>query len=143
MGGFAAKKAARKAAMAAQNALSRAKKQLSITRAEELQVPLESYELQQQALVAGQQQAIEGLRESGQRAVQGGLPALQAQVQAGAEDIRQDQAQAIYEREKMIVDEKKAADQQLASLELFQPNQLLIYPDLCLRIRSMFPCFII
>jgi len=117
-GGIASKKAARKAERAAQNALIKAKKQLSITRMEELQVPLESYQLEQQALVAGQQQAIEGLRESGQRAVQGGLPALQAQVQAGAEDIRQDQAQAIYEREKMIADEKKKADEQLANLEL-------------------------
>ena len=118
MGGFAAKKAARKAAKAAADALGEAKKKIEIRRMEQLQVPLESYELEQQALIAGQQQAIEGLRESGQRAVQGGLPALQAQVQAGAEGIRQDQAQAIYDREKLIVDEQKTADTMLANLDL-------------------------
>ena len=117
-GGFAAKKAARKAARAAADSLEQAKRQIEIRRMEQLQVPLESYELEQQALVAGQQQAIEGLRESGQRAVQGGLPGLQAQVQAGAEGIRQDQAQAIYDRDKLIIDEQKTTDTQLANLDL-------------------------
>ena len=117
-GGFAAKKQARKAARAAADSLEAAKRKLEVRRMEQLQVPLDSYELEQQALVAGQQQAIEGLRESGQRAVQGGLPALQAQVQAGAESIRQDQAKAIFDREKLIVDEQKTADAQLANLDL-------------------------
>ena len=117
-GGFAAKKQARKAARAAADSLEAAKRKLEVRRMEQLQVPLESYELEQQALVAGQQQAIEGLRESGQRAVQGGLPALQAQTQAGAEAIRQDQAKAIFDRDKLIVDEQKTADAQLANLDL-------------------------
>ena len=116
--GFESKKAARKAARAAAESLELAKRKIEIRRMEQLQVPLESYQLEQQALVAGQQQAIEGLRESGQRAVQGGLPGLQAQVQAGAEGIRQDQAQAIYDRDKLIVDEQKTADTQLANLDL-------------------------
>tara|TARA_R110000772_G_scaffold4247_1_gene14881 strand:+ start:19295 stop:20062 length:768 start_codon:yes stop_codon:yes gene_type:complete len=116
--GFQSKKAARKAARAAADSLELAKRKIEIRRMEQLQVPLESYQLEQQALVAGQQQAIEGLRESGQRAVQGGLPGLQAQVQAGAEGIRQDQAQAIYDRDKLIVDEQKTADTQLANLDL-------------------------
>tara|TARA_R110000751_G_scaffold46018_7_gene103933 strand:- start:1817 stop:2575 length:759 start_codon:yes stop_codon:yes gene_type:complete len=116
--GFQSKKAARQAAKAAADSLEQAKRKIEIRRMEQLQVPLESYQLEQQALVAGQQQAIEGLRESGQRAVQGGLPGLQAQVQAGAEGIRQDQAQAIYDRDKLIVDEQKTADNALASLDL-------------------------
>tara|TARA_R110002167_G_scaffold233626_2_gene438845 strand:+ start:17 stop:790 length:774 start_codon:yes stop_codon:yes gene_type:complete len=116
--GFQSQKAARKAAKAAADSLEQAKRKIEIRRMEQLQVPLESYQLEQQALVAGQQQAIEGLRESGQRAVQGGLPGLQAQVQAGAEGIRQDQAQAIYDRDKLIVDEQKTADTQLANLDL-------------------------
>ena len=116
--GFQSQKAARQAAKAAADSLEQAKRKIEIRRMEQLQVPLESYQLEQQALVAGQQQAIEGLRESGQRAVQGGLPGLQAQVQAGAEGIRQDQAQAIYDRDKLIVDEQKTADTQLANLDL-------------------------
>ena len=77
----------READEAAGKYMEDARKKFSVNFAEQLQVPLEGYEmasdLNRQALA----QNTEALKESGQRAILGGVAGLQQQAQAGAEQL--------------------------------------------------------
>jgi hypothetical protein len=83
-----------------------ARKKFSVNFAEQLQVPLEGYEmasdLNRQALA----QNTEALKESGQRAILGGVAGLQRQAQEGSEQLRMNMQQDLYERDKAIVAEE-------------------------------------
>lgn len=116
--GINAKKDQRDAERAAAEYLDQAKQKMSVNRMEEVQVPLDAYGLQTQAMLAGQQQGIEALREGGQRAVQGGLAKNQLATQAGFEQQRQAMGQDIYQRDLMIANEQARIDQALAQLDL-------------------------
>lgn len=116
--GINAKKDQRDAERAAAEYLDQAKQKMSVNRMEEVQVPLDAYGLQTQAMLAGQQQSIEALREGGQRGLQGGLAKTQLATQAGFEQQRQDMSQDIYQRDLMIANEQARIDQALASLNL-------------------------
>ena len=116
--GINAKKDQKDAERAAAEYLRQAKQQISVNRMEEVQVPLDAYGLQTQAMLAGQQQSIEALREGGQRALQGGLSKAQLATQAGFEQQRQAMGRDIYERDLMIAEEQSRIDQTLASLDL-------------------------
>lgn len=120
--GINAKKDQRDAERAAQEYLTEAKRKIEVNRLEEVQVPLDAYGLQTQAMMAGQQQNIEALREAGQRGIQGGLAATQAVTQQGLENQRQEMAQDIYKRDLMIAQEDARIDQQLANLNLQQAD---------------------
>ena len=116
--GINAKKDQRDAERAAAEYLAQAKQKMSVNRMEEVQVPLDAYGLQTQAMLAGQQQSIEALREGGQRGLQGGLARTQLATQAGFEQQRQAMGQDIYQRDLMIANEQARIDQALASLDL-------------------------
>jgi len=96
----------REAEEAAAKYMDDARKKFSVNFAEQLQVPLEGYEmasdLNRQALA----QNIEALRESGQRAVLGGVAGLQQQAQAGSEQLRMAMQQDLYERDRAIAAEE-------------------------------------
>ena len=116
--GINAKKDQKDAERAAAEYLRQAKQQISVNRMEEVQVPLDAYGLQTQAMLAGQQQSIEALREGGQRALQGGLSKAQLATQAGFEQQRQAMGRDIYQRDLMIAKEQARIDQALANLDL-------------------------
>lgn len=116
--GINAKKDQKDAERAAAEYLAQAKQKMSVNRMEEVQVPLDAYGLQTQAMLAGQQQSIEALREAGQRGLQGGLSKTQLATQAGFEQQRQDMSQDIYQRDLMIAEEQSRIDQALAELDL-------------------------
>ena len=116
--GINAKKEKRKAERAAEESLIEAKRNLEVNRLEKVQVPLDAYGLQTQAMLAAQQQNIEALREGGQRGLQGGLLRTQLATQAGFEQQRQAMGQDIYKRDLMIANEQARIDQQLAGLNL-------------------------
>ena len=116
--GIQARKQQRDAERAAAAALAQARQKIEVNRMEGIQVPLDAYDLQTQAMLAGQQQSVEALREGGQRSVQGGLARTQLATQAGLEQQRQAMAQDIYRRDLAIAEEQANIDRTLAGLSL-------------------------
>lgn len=92
----------REAEEAAAKYMDDARKKFSVNFAEQLQVPLEGYEMASDLNREAVAQNIEALRESGQRAVLGGVAGLQQQAQAGAEQLRMAMQQDLYDRDKAI-----------------------------------------
>lgn len=113
-----AKKRQRDADKAADIALRQAKKELSVNRLEGIQVPIESYNQAMRAVTAQQMQAIEGLRESGQRAVAGGIGRVGAVGQDAVEQQRQQMDKALAQRDLLIAQEDARIDQSLANISL-------------------------
>jgi hypothetical protein len=96
----------REAEEAAAKYMDDARKKFSVNFAEQLQVPLEGYEMASEMNRAASAQALEAMRESGQRAILGGVAGLQQQVQAGSEQLRMAMQQDLYERDKAIAAEE-------------------------------------
>lgn len=96
----------REAEEAAAKYMDDARKKFSVNFAEQLQVPLEGYEMASDLNRQAVSQNIEALRESGQRAVLGGVAGLQQQAQAGAEQLRMAMQQDLYDRDKAIAAEE-------------------------------------
>lgn len=99
------KRQMREAEEAAAKYMDDARKKFSVNFAEQLQVPLEGYEMASDLNRQAVGQNIEALRESGQRAILGGVAGLQQQAQVGAEQLRMGMQQDLYERNKMIAAE--------------------------------------
>lgn len=95
-----------------------ARKKFSTNFAEQLRVPLEGYEMASNLnkQIAGQ--SLEAMRESGQRAIIGGVAGLQQQAQAGSEQLRMGMQQDLYERDKAIVSEESRLRDIQAELDL-------------------------
>lgn len=100
------KRQMRQAEEAAAKYMDDARKKFSTNFAEQLQVPLEGYEMASDINRQVSGQALEAMRESGQRAIIGGVAGLQQQAQAGAEQLRMGMQQDLYERDKAIVSEE-------------------------------------
>lgn len=96
----------REANEAAAGYMDDARKQFSVNFAEQLQVPLEGYRMASELNTQAVTQAIEALKESGQRSIIGGVAGLQQQAQAGAEQLRMSLQQDLYQRDKMVTDEE-------------------------------------
>jgi hypothetical protein len=96
----------READEAAAKYMEDARKKFSVNFAEQLQVPLEGYEMASDLNRQAVSQNIEALKESGQRAILGGVAGLQQQAQAGAEQLRMAMQQDLYERDKAIAAEE-------------------------------------
>jgi X-X-X-Leu-X-X-Gly heptad repeat protein len=96
----------REAEEAAAKYMDDARKKFSVNFAEQLQVPLEGYEMASDLNRQAVAQNIEALRESGQRAILGGVAGLQQQAQAGAEQLRMGMQQDLYERDRAIAAEE-------------------------------------
>lgn len=96
----------REANEAAAKYMDDARKQFSVNFAEQLQVPLEGYQMASELNTQAVTQAIEALKESGQRSIIGGVAGLQQQAQANAEQLRMSLQQDLYQRDKMVTDEE-------------------------------------
>ena len=113
-----ARKAQRAAERAADDALAAAKRKLSIDRFAGLQIPMEGYELEQQANVASRQQALTALQESDPRALAAGVGRVEAVGTQQAEKVRQQMTKDIFELDKIKTDEAVKRDAALASIDL-------------------------
>ncbi len=115
---IAARRRQRDSDRAADIALRQAKKELSVNRLEGTQVPIESYNQAMRAVTAQQMQAVEGIRESGQRAVAGGIGRVGAVGQDAVEQYRQQMDKALAQRDLLIAQEDARIDQSLANISL-------------------------
>lgn len=113
-----AKRAQREAERAADAALSRARRELEVNRMEGVQVPIEAYTQAMRAVTAQQMQAVEGLRESGQRAVAGGIGRVGAVSGDIVEKQRLQMDKALADRELLIAQEDARIDKDLANISL-------------------------
>ena len=113
-----ARKAQRSAERAADDALAAAKRKLSIDRFAGLQIPMEGYELEQQANVASRQQALTALQESDPRALAAGVGRVEAVGTQQAEKVRQQMAKDIFELDKIKAEEAMKRDVALSSIDL-------------------------
>jgi hypothetical protein len=95
-----------------------ARKKFSVNFAEQLQVPLEGYEMASNLNTQAVSQNVEALRESGQRAILGGVAGLQQRAQEGAEQLRMGLQQDLYERDKAIVSEESRLRDIQADIDL-------------------------
>lgn len=100
------KRQMKQAEEAAAKYMDDARKKFSTNFAEQLRVPLEGYEMASNLNKEVAGQALEAMKESGQRAIIGGVAGLQQQAQAGAEQLRMGMQQDLYERDKAIVSEE-------------------------------------
>lgn len=111
-------KMARDAQRASAESLAQAKQKLALNRLEGLQVPLDAYEQAGREVTAQQMQSLEGLREADSRTLASGVGKLSAAGAMATEKTRQQMADAIYDRDKMIADEQSRIDTALASVSL-------------------------
>ena len=116
--GIQQRNAMREAQRAADDAMAQARRELSTNRLEGVQIPMEAYQLAQQANVAQQQQALQGLQEADPRALAGGVGKVVAASGATIEDTRQQQAKDIFDYEKMVADQQTTIDQGLGEISL-------------------------
>jgi hypothetical protein len=105
---------------AAKKYLDQAIKSYKTNYAEDIQVPLEGYERAAEMNTQAAGQALEAMRESGQRAVLGGVAGLQQQAQAGSEELRMAMQGDLYKRNLMIAEEEANIRDRLANLDLAQ-----------------------
>ena len=108
----------RQAEEAAAGLMEDARKQYSTNFAEQLRVPLEGYEMASNLNKEALSQNLEAMRESGQRAIIGGVAGLQQQAQQGAEQLRMGMQQDLYERDKAIVSEESRLRDIQAEIDL-------------------------
>lgn len=102
----AEKRKYKEAQEAAARYMDDARKKFETNFAEQLQVPLEGYKMAADLNNQAVGQALEAMRESGQRSIIGGVAGLQQQAQVGAEQLRMSLQQDLYQRDKMIADEE-------------------------------------
>lgn len=112
------KRKQRDAERAATEAVAEARKTMEVNRAEEIEIPLEAYELSERAVTAQQMQATEALRESGQRAIAAGVGKVAASSADVIEQIRQRMAEDLLKRETLVAESQAKIDQRLADLSL-------------------------
>lgn len=116
--GIQARKEAKRAARRAEERVLKAEREISKVETEGIQVPLEAYEIQTQSLMAAQEAALQGMRESGQRALQAGIQRLQGGTTAAFEKQRQGMAKDLYGRDVMIAKEKIDDSKSIAGISL-------------------------
>lgn len=112
------KKKARDAERASKELLEQAKSRLDVNRMEGIQVPLEAYEMAGREVTAQQMQSLEGLREADARTLAAGVGKLGAAGAAATEGVRQNMAEAIYQRDKMIANEAARIDTVMGGISL-------------------------
>lgn len=110
----------REAETAAKKYLEDAVKAYKTNYAEDIQVPLEGYERAAEANTQAASQALEAMRESGQRAVIGGVAGLQQQAQQGSEALRMSMQEDLYNRNLRIAQEEANIRDRLAQIDLDQ-----------------------
>jgi len=113
-----AKKKQRDADRAAAESLAQAKSKIEVNRMEGLQVPLDAYEQAGREITAQHMQSLEGLREADARTLAAGVGKSSAAGAMATEKKRQQMADAIYARDKMVADEQATIDRALATINL-------------------------
>ena len=114
------KRRAREADEAAANFLKKAQEQYKTNFAEQLQVPLEGYRTAAEMNTAATTQILDAMKESGQRAILGGVAGLQQQAQDGSEQLRMAMQQDLYQRDQLVTQEDAQIRDRLAALDLDQ-----------------------
>lgn len=110
----------REAETAAKKYMEDAVKAYKTNYAEDIQVPLEGYERAAEMNTQAAAQSLEAMRESGQRAVIGGVAGLQQQAQQGSEALRMAMQQDLYNRNLQIAEEEANIRDRLATIDLNQ-----------------------
>lgn len=110
----------REAENAAKKYMEDAVKAYKTNYAEDIKVPLEGYERAEEINTQTASQALEAMRESGQRAVIGGVAGLQQQAQQGSEALRMSMQEDLYNRDLRIAQEEASIRDRLAQLDLDQ-----------------------
>jgi len=108
----------KEASEAATKYMDEAKKKLDVNYAEGVQVPLEGYENAARMNQASAAQSLEAMKESGQRALIGGVGRLQEQSMMGAEQLRQSLQRDLYNRDVAIAEEAAGNRDALAAIDL-------------------------
>lgn len=103
---------------AAKKYMEKAVKAIKTNYAEDIQVPLEAYEMANEANTQATAQALEAMRESGQRAIIGGVAGVQQQAQAGSEQLRLNLQQDLEERNRLIANEDANIRDKIAGIDL-------------------------
>jgi hypothetical protein len=116
--GIEARKDIRAANRAADDALAAAKRKLSIDRFAGLQIPMEAYQMAEDAQVRQQQQALTALTEAGPRALAAGIGKVDLTGLEATEQRRQKMAQDMFELDKLKATEATKRDVALSSLDL-------------------------
>lgn len=116
--GIEARKDIRAANRAADDALAAAKRKLSIDRFAGLQIPMEAYQMAEDAQVRQQQQALTALTEAGPRALAAGIGKVDLTGLEATEQRRQKMAQDMFELDKLKATEEAKRDVALSSLDL-------------------------
>jgi hypothetical protein len=114
------KRLMRDAQEAAAKYMEEAKTKIDVNYMEQLQVPLEGYEAAARQNLAIGMQSTDMLRESGQRALIGGVGKVNEQGQRFAEDQRIQMQRDLYDRDRLIAQEDSRIANQLAGLNLQQ-----------------------
>lgn len=108
----------REASEAAAKYMEEAKKKYGVNYLEAVQVPLEGYETAARVNQAAASQSLEAMKESGQRAILGGVGRLQEQTQMGAEQLRMAMQEDLYNRDLMVAQEEGRLRDELANIEM-------------------------
>jgi hypothetical protein len=116
--GIEARKDIRAANRSADDALAAAKRKLSIDRFAGLQIPMEAYQMAEDAQVRQQQQALTALTEAGPRALAAGIGKVDLTGLEATEQRRQKMAQDMFELDKIKADEATKRDIALSSMDL-------------------------
>lgn len=98
--------------------MAEARKRLEVNVFEPLQVPLQGYEMASQINMASSRQSVEALRESGQRAIAGGIGRVQEVTTRASEDLRMEMQRDLYKRDEMIAKEDSRMRDMGMSLDL-------------------------
>jgi hypothetical protein len=108
----------KEAAEAAAKYMEEAKKKFDVNYMEGVQVPLEGYETATRMNQASAAQSLEALKESGQRALIGGVGRIQEQSMLGAEQLRRSLQQDLYNRDIAVAEEASGNRDTLAGIDL-------------------------
>lgn len=98
--------------------MAEARKRLEVNVFEPLQVPLQGYEMASQINMASSRQSVEALRESGQRAIAGGIGRVQEVTTRASEDLRMEMQRDLFKRDEMIAREEARLRDANLSLDL-------------------------
>ena len=108
----------KEASEAAAKYMEEAKKKFDVNYMEGVQVPLEGYETATRMNQASAAQSLEALKESGQRALIGGVGRIQEQSMLGAEQLRRSLQQDLYNRDIAVAKEASGNRDTLAEIDL-------------------------
>lgn len=113
-----AKKQQKKAEAAAKEAVSKARREISVNYLEAVQVPKDAFNEQFRANVASERQALQAASEAGQRAAIGAAGRINATTLDANEKTRQSMQDALYKRDVLVAEEDSRISQALGDISL-------------------------